>query len=108
MTQDDRSRQLTALLAERILVLDPRFVAGAVGPQPKTASISPDVNDPGARNVTFDELREAYAEQVRGADRRRRRPPPGRDDLRHAEREGRAVRDRRALRARGAACRGCR
>ncbi|HLS57645.1 MAG TPA: methionine synthase, partial [Zeimonas sp.] len=43
----------------------PRFVAGAVGPQPKTASISPDVNDPGARNVTFDELREAYDEQVR-------------------------------------------
>ncbi|MCO5106086.1 MAG: methionine synthase [Burkholderiaceae bacterium] len=43
----------------------PRFVAGAVGPQPKTASISPDVNDPGARNVTFDELRVAYDEQVR-------------------------------------------
>ena len=44
----------------------PRFVAGALGPQPKTASISPDVNDPGARNVTFDELRVAYAEQTRG------------------------------------------
>ncbi|MCP5265803.1 MAG: methionine synthase [Burkholderiaceae bacterium] len=44
----------------------PRFVAGAMGPQPKTASISPDVNDPGARNVTFDELREAYLEQARG------------------------------------------
>jgi 5-methyltetrahydrofolate--homocysteine methyltransferase len=43
----------------------PRFVAGALGPQPKTASISPDVNDPGARNVTFDELRAAYAEQTR-------------------------------------------
>ncbi|MBP8310391.1 MAG: methionine synthase, partial [Burkholderiaceae bacterium] len=43
----------------------PRFVAGALGPQPKTASISPDVNDPGARNVTFDELRVAYAEQTR-------------------------------------------
>jgi 5-methyltetrahydrofolate--homocysteine methyltransferase len=42
----------------------PRFVAGAIGPQPRTASISPDVNDPGARNVSFDELREAYAEQV--------------------------------------------
>ncbi|MFP5462714.1 MAG: homocysteine S-methyltransferase family protein, partial [Gammaproteobacteria bacterium] len=42
----------------------PRFVAGALGPQPKTASISPDVNDPGARNVTFDELREAYREQT--------------------------------------------
>lgn len=43
----------------------PRFVAGALGPQPKTASLSPDVNDPAARNVTFDELREAYADQVR-------------------------------------------
>jgi 5-methyltetrahydrofolate--homocysteine methyltransferase len=42
----------------------PRFVAGAVGPTPKTASISPDVNDPGARNVTFEELRKAYYEQV--------------------------------------------
>ncbi len=44
----------------------PRFVAGALGPQPKTASISPDVNDPGARNVTFDQLREAYVEQLEG------------------------------------------
>ena len=42
----------------------PRFVAGALGPQPKTASISPDVDDPAARNVTFDELRAAYAEQT--------------------------------------------
>ncbi len=44
----------------------PRFVAGAFGPTPKTASISPDVNDPGARNVSFDELRAAYLEQARG------------------------------------------
>ncbi len=43
----------------------PRFVAGALGPQPRTASISPDVNDPGARNVSFDELRAAYHEQAR-------------------------------------------
>ncbi|MFM8556866.1 MAG: methionine synthase [Betaproteobacteria bacterium] len=42
----------------------PRFVAGALGPQPKTASISPDVTDPGARNVTFEELRAAYYEQT--------------------------------------------
>nr|WP_315593428.1 homocysteine S-methyltransferase family protein [uncultured Cupriavidus sp.] len=41
----------------------PRFVAGAFGPTPKTASISPDVNDPGARNVTFEELRDSYYEQ---------------------------------------------
>jgi 5-methyltetrahydrofolate--homocysteine methyltransferase len=43
-----------------------RFVAGAVGPTNRTASISPDVNNPGFRNVDFDELREAYKEQVRG------------------------------------------
>lgn len=42
----------------------PRFVAGALGPTPKTASISPDVNDAGARNVTFEQLRAAYREQV--------------------------------------------
>jgi 5-methyltetrahydrofolate--homocysteine methyltransferase len=44
----------------------PRFVAGALGPTPRTASISPDVNDPGARNVSFDQLREAYREQAAG------------------------------------------
>lgn len=44
----------------------PRFVAGALGPTPKTASISPDVNDPGARNVSFDELRASYREQAEG------------------------------------------
>ena len=42
----------------------PRFVAGALGPTPRTASISPDVNDPGARNVDFETLRAAYYEQV--------------------------------------------
>ena len=42
----------------------PRFVAGALGPTPKTASISPDVNDPAARNVTFEQLRTAYYEQT--------------------------------------------
>ncbi|HEY8355015.1 MAG TPA: methionine synthase [Methylophilaceae bacterium] len=44
----------------------PRFVAGAFGPTPKTASISPDVNDPAARNITFDQLVAAYLEQARG------------------------------------------
>ncbi|MCR4303139.1 MAG: methionine synthase [Gallionella sp.] len=44
----------------------PRFVAGVLGPTGRTASISPDVNDPGARNVTFDELVESYTEAVRG------------------------------------------
>ena len=43
-----------------------RFVAGAIGPLSKTLSISRDVNDPGARDVTFDQVREAYAEQVQG------------------------------------------
>jgi 5-methyltetrahydrofolate--homocysteine methyltransferase len=43
----------------------PRFVCGALGPTPKTASISPDVNDPGARNVTFEQLRKAYYEQTK-------------------------------------------
>ena len=42
----------------------PRYVVGALGPTPKTASISPDVNDPGARNVSFEGLRVAYLEQV--------------------------------------------
>ncbi|MDB5747037.1 MAG: methionine synthase, partial [Massilia sp.] len=44
----------------------PRFVAGALGPTPKTASISPDVNDPAARNITFDQLVASYHEQVTG------------------------------------------
>ena len=44
----------------------PRWVLGTLGPTNRTASISPDVNDPGARNVTYDELVEAYLEQARG------------------------------------------
>ena len=44
----------------------PRFVAGAIGPTNRTASISPDVNDPGARNVTFDDLVATYTEAVAG------------------------------------------
>ena len=44
----------------------PRFVAGALGPTNRTASISPDVNDPGARNVTFDQLADAYSDAARG------------------------------------------
>ncbi len=42
----------------------PRFVAGSIGPTNRTASLSPDVNDPGYRAVTFDELTKAYREQV--------------------------------------------
>lgn len=44
----------------------PRFVAGSLGPTNRTASLSPDVNDPGFRAVTFNELKEAYAEQTKG------------------------------------------
>ena len=42
----------------------PRYAVGALGPTPKTASISPDVNDPGARNIDFESLRKAYYEQT--------------------------------------------
>ncbi|SMO89115.1 methionine synthase [Fodinibius sediminis] len=44
----------------------PRLVAGAIGPTNKTLSLSPDVEDPGYRAITFDQLKEAYAEQIRG------------------------------------------
>ncbi len=44
----------------------PRFVAGVIGPTSRTCSLSPDVNDPGFRNVTFDELVEVYIESTRG------------------------------------------
>jgi 5-methyltetrahydrofolate--homocysteine methyltransferase len=44
----------------------PRFVAGSLGPTNKTLSLSPDVNDPGYRAVTFDEVKDAYREQVEG------------------------------------------
>ncbi|MBV9832307.1 MAG: methionine synthase, partial [Marmoricola sp.] len=44
----------------------PRYVAGSLGPTNRTASISPDVNDPGARNVTFDELAASYLEEANG------------------------------------------
>jgi len=55
-------------VADQVTALDPekpRFVAGVLGPTPKTASISPDVNDPGARSVTFDQLRQDYAVAAR-------------------------------------------
>ena len=55
------AKEATASRSDR-----PCFVAGAVGPLNKTLSLSPDVNDPGFRALTFDEAREAYAEQVRG------------------------------------------
>lgn len=57
--------QLASKAAKKFSSADkPRFVAGSIGPTPKTASISPDVNNPGARNITFDELVSAYTEQI--------------------------------------------
>jgi len=44
----------------------PRYVAGAIGPMNKTLSLSPDVNDPGFRSVTFDEVKASYREQIKG------------------------------------------
>ena len=59
------SAQLARAACDKYSTPDkPRFVLGALGPTPKTASISPDVNDPGARNVDFEQLRAAYYEQV--------------------------------------------
>src|SRR5260370_23649999 len=60
--------KLARAAAERISAEDgkPRFVAGALGPTNRTASISPDVSNPGYRAVPFDELRKAYGEQIKG------------------------------------------
>src|SRR5690349_9459797 len=60
--------KLARAAAERVSAEDgkPRFVAGALGPTNRTASISPDVSNPGYRAVTFDDLRKAYGEQVNG------------------------------------------
>ena len=61
------SARLARAIADGYSTADkPRFVAGSVGPTNRTASISPEVNDPGARNVTFVELAEAYAEAMHG------------------------------------------
>ncbi|WP_425330394.1 methionine synthase [Trujillonella humicola] len=63
------SARLARAAADEVTARTPdrkRYVAGALGPTSRTASISPDVNDPGARNVTFDELAEAYLTQARG------------------------------------------
>jgi 5-methyltetrahydrofolate--homocysteine methyltransferase len=60
---------LARRVADEVTALDPgrpRFVAGSIGPTDKTASISPKVQDPSYRGVTFDELVEAYTEQIHG------------------------------------------
>ena len=59
------SARLARVAADHYSTPDkPRFVCGALGPTPKTASISPDVNDPSARNVTFEQLSQAYLAQI--------------------------------------------
>ena len=59
------SARLARVAADHYSTPDkPRFVCGALGPTPKTASISPDVTDPSARNVTFDQLSNAYLAQI--------------------------------------------
>src|SRR5512138_984884 len=60
--------KLARAAAERVSAEDgkPRFVAGALGPTNRTASISPDVSNPGYRAVTFDDLRKSYGEQING------------------------------------------
>ena len=74
--------------------------------EPHGSRSSPDVNDPGFRDVTFDEMVDAYYEQVARPRRRRRRHPAARDDVRHAEPQGLPVRDREVLRRhRHRACR---
>ncbi|SDO62245.1 methionine synthase (B12-dependent) [Nakamurella panacisegetis] len=63
------SARLARAACDEVTALDPtrpRYVAGALGPTNRTASISPDVNDPGARNVTYTELVEAYLQQANG------------------------------------------
>jgi 5-methyltetrahydrofolate--homocysteine methyltransferase len=59
----------------------PRFVAGALGPTNRTLSLSPDVNRPAHRNVTFDQVKEGYYQQVRGLVDGGGRFPHGRDHL---------------------------
>ena len=63
------SAKIAVVEAEKFTALNPnkpRFVAGAVGPTSKTASMSPDVNDPGFRAVSYDQLKDSYKEQIRG------------------------------------------
>jgi 5-methyltetrahydrofolate--homocysteine methyltransferase len=62
-----QSAKIAKEVADEFTALNPdkpRFVAGSIGPTNRTASISPDVNDPGFRGITFDELVNAYKEQV--------------------------------------------
>ena len=81
----------------------PRFVAGSIGPTNRTLSISPDVNSPSFRAITFDELRAAYEDQVRGLIDGGCDLSAARDDLRHAQRQGRHRSDPERVRGKGRA-----
>ncbi|HMU36726.1 MAG TPA: homocysteine S-methyltransferase family protein, partial [Marmoricola sp.] len=64
-----QSAKLARAAADEAFAADPqrpRFVAGGLGPTNRTASISPDVNDPGMRNISYEQLVEAYLEQAQG------------------------------------------
>ena len=96
--------------ADAIMAAEPGrvcFVAGALGPTSKTASISGDVNNPAARGVTYDQLVAAYYEQARGLVGRRRGSAAGRNGVRFAQLQGRALRHRQIVRRTGRACRSC-
>ncbi|MBT8422279.1 MAG: homocysteine S-methyltransferase family protein, partial [Gammaproteobacteria bacterium] len=64
---NETSARLARVVADEVAAETgvPRFVAGVLGPTSRTASLSPDVNDPGFRNVTFEALRETYLEATR-------------------------------------------
>ncbi len=76
----------------------PRFVAGALGPTTRTASLSPDVNDPGARSVTWDELVDRLHDRRARPGRRWRGHPAHRDHLRHPQCQGGDLRGREPVR----------
>ncbi len=62
-----RAARLAREVADELSLAEPdkpRFVAGVLGPTNRTASLSPDVNDPGMRNISFEELRAAYFESA--------------------------------------------
>lgn len=64
-----QSAKLARTAADKFTALDPdkpRYVAGALGPLNKTGSLSPDVNDPGFRSVNFEQMKDAYYEQIKG------------------------------------------
>ncbi len=87
------ARAMTAETPDR-----PRFVAGSIGPTNRTTSLSPDVDDPAFRAITFDQLMSAYHEQVRGLMDGGGRHPGSGDEFRHPQPQGRLVRHSQVFR----------